>query len=128
MTERSEVFTQVTPIKTKICGTKITPNKPILHKAKQTQVGTYQPSTSTMTAPPTRNQHTQINLAPLDIQLICHSDKETRRYTGLNYDIFKVLHTYLVTICDDENCQKTLCKEDPKKQNSHFYPQRINCS
>jgi hypothetical protein len=57
----------------------------------------------------------QSDMSQMCIDLIKDSVKDMRNYTGLNsYNIFSVLHKYLVAKCEDENCQVAAHKKNPE--------------
>ena len=109
--------TQVTPVKTQVASTRITPYKKPRAKHACTSME-HNSAKDMVTTPSVSVSHkcTQINLAPLNIDLISHSVKEMRQHTGLNsYELFKFVHTYLMSKCEDEQCEKVACKVDPMK-------------
>ena len=86
-----------------------------MHTRKQPLITSCTSYTSRMLSK--TDKETQLNMAPLSIELICHDDKLIRQHTGLaSYKIFSCLHRYLMSVCQDDTCDLEFCSQDPNKK------------
>ena len=95
--KRPSQSTQVTPIKTRISSTCTGTN--VCDRVVGTSVEM-------------KDAGTQLNAAPISIELIESKDKEMRMYTGLHdFKLLSILHKYITTRCTCEGNKQ----EDPAK-------------
>ena len=74
--------TEITPVKIIVYCTKMTPKNTLSKMTQATDTTTCSDASKYDTKVADKN--TQINMSPLDIDLIMHSDKEVRDHTGLD--------------------------------------------
>jgi hypothetical protein len=60
------------------------------------------------------DRSSQLNAAPLSIEMICDNDKEVRYHTGLDsYKLFLIVHKYLVASCTCTDDHAASCHKHP---------------